>query len=172
MDFQYLYKKFNKRTPFSSDCGQLCNNACCVDSSGEELGMYLFPGEETMFLNKDNFKISDSEFQYGNYKAKILLCSPYCKRKERPLSCRIFPLFPYIAKDGYLKVIVDPRGMGVCPLNKLEVKNFNSKFTRGVKHIGMELMKDKENYKFLYELSRLIDDEIEEIINLHSCFSK
>ena len=136
MDYGYLYKKLNLRTPLKTDCGCLCENACCVDTDGVELGMYLFPGEEEMFTGKDNFKVEESELEYGNKKAKILFCKPYCNRKERPLSCRIFPLFPYITREGDLKVIVDPRGRGVCPLYKMELNDFNSSFVRGVRHIG------------------------------------
>lgn len=164
MDYNHLYKKLNKRTPLKSDCGILCENACCVDCDGEELGMYLFPGEEEMFLNKDNFSFEDSDLEFMGKRAKILFCKPYCKRNERPLSCRIFPLFPYITKEGELKVIVDPRGRAVCPLYKRELKDFNSSFVRGVKHIGKILINDDECYEFLFELSRLIDEEIEDIL--------
>ena len=164
MDYSYLYKKLNLRTPLKTDCGSLCENACCVDDTDEELGMYLFPGEEDMFKDKENFKVEESEFEYGNKKAKILFCKPFCNRKERPLSCRIFPLFPYITKDGIMKVIVDPRGRGICPLYKKELNEFNSAFVRGVRHIGEILISENECYKFLYELSRLIDEEIELIL--------
>lgn len=164
MDYGYLYKKLNKRTPLKSDCGCLCGNACCVDTEGEELGMYLFPGEEKMFVEKEGFKALESDLEYSGKNAKILYCKPFCKREERPLSCRIFPLFPYITVDGILKVIVDPRGRGVCPLYKRELNEFNSSFVRGVRHIGELLIRDEECYEFLFELSRLIDEEIEEII--------
>ena len=132
MDYKYLYKKLNLRTPLKADCGLICKNACCEDFEGEELGMYLFPGEEEMFVGKENFSIEESDLEYGNKKAKILYCKPYCKRNERPLSCRLFPLFPYITREGELKIIVDPRGRGICPLYKKEINEFNSTFVRGV----------------------------------------
>lgn len=165
MDYTYLYKKLNLRTPLKTDCGCLCENACCVDLDGEELGMYLFPGEEEMFEGKVNFSIDESELEYADKKAKILFCKPYCNRKERPLSCRIFPLFPYITREGELKVIVDPRGRDLCPLYKKELSEFNSSFVRGVRHIGEILVSENECYEFLYELSRLIDEEIEIIFD-------
>lgn len=164
MDYKYLYKKLNFRTPLKEDCGLLCENACCVDSDGEELGMYLLPGEEEMFEGKANFSVDESDLEYGNKKAKILYCKPYCKRSERPLSCRIFPLFPYITREGDMKVIVDPRGRGMCPLYKRELNEFNPSFVRGVRHIGEILVSENECYEFLYELSRLIDEEIEIIL--------
>lgn len=164
LNYNYLYKKLNKRTPLKEDCGKLCSNACCVDTEGEELGMYLFPFEEKMFLKKDNFKIEESDLEFSGKCAKILYCKPYCKRNERPLSCRIFPLFPYITIEGDLKIIVDPRGRTVCPLYKKEIKDFNPSFVRGVRHIGKLLIKDSETYEFLFELSRQIDREVNDII--------
>ena len=164
MDYKYLYKKLNLRTPLKYDCGSLCENACCVDTDGEELGMYLFPGEEEMFCGKENFTVDKSEMECNGKNISILFCKPYCNRNERPLSCRIFPLFPYITKDGYMKVIVDPRGRGVCPLHNKELKDFNPAFVRGVRHIGEILIEENECYNFLYEISRLIDEEIEIIL--------
>lgn len=165
MDYGYLYKKLNKRTPLKTDCGLLCKNACCVDTEGEELGMYLFPGEEEMFLNKPHFRVESSELSYMDKKAEILYCKPYCKRGERPLSCRIFPLFPYVTIEGDLKVIVDPRARNICPLYKNNLNEFNSTFVRGVRHIGEILMSEEETFEFLFELSRLIDEEVSEVID-------
>lgn len=164
MDYNYLYRKLNGRTPLKNDCGKLCNNACCVDTDGETLGMYLFPGEEVMFDGKSNFTYEESELTYCGKKAKILYCKPYCNRQERPLACRIFPLFPYITISGDLKIIVDPRGRSMCPLYKGEVTDLNSGFVRGVRHIGEILMEDEETYEFLFELSRLIDEEVNQIV--------
>lgn len=165
MDYGYLYKKLNKRTPLKTDCGKLCSNACCVDTDGEELGMYLFPHEEEMFLSKDNFKIEESDLSYMGKKAKILYCKPYCIRNERPLSCRIFPLFPYITIEGDLKIIIDPRGRSVCPLYRKEISELNISFVRGVRHITNILLKDEETYEFLFELSRVIDQEVNQIVD-------
>ena len=164
MDYNYLYRKLNKRTPLRNDCGKLCNNACCVDTEGETLGMYLFPGEEEMFTDKNNFTVEESELEYSGKKAKILYCKPYCNRQERPLACRIFPLFPYITVGGELKVIVDPRGRNICPLYKGECTDLNSSFVRAVRHIGEILANDEEAFEFLFALSRLIDEEVNQII--------
>ena len=164
MDYKYLYRKLNNRTPLKIDCGKLCNNACCVDTDGEELGMYLFPGEEEMFYGNLKFRVEDGGFTYMGKQAKILYCKPYCNRTERPLSCRIFPLFPYITIDGELKIIVDPRGRSMCPLYKGELLDLNVSFVRGVKHIGQILTDDEETFEFLFELSRVIDEEVNQIV--------
>ena len=164
--YTYLYKKLNKRTPQLFDCGSLCGNICCKDDEDDKMGMYLFPHEEEMLKDIDTFSFEDSDFEYDGKKCKIVYCKPFCERKFRPLSCRIFPLFPYITTSGDLKVIVDPRARGICPLYKLEITEFSSKFRRGVKHVGIELMKNLETCEFLFELSRLIDDEVESILKL------
>lgn len=166
MDYSYLYKKLNKRTPLKTDCGLLCKNACCSDELCEEQGMYLFPGEEKMFEGDDNFKIEESEFLYGDKKAKIIFCKGKCDRNKRPLSCRIFPLFPYITPFGELKVIVDVRARGICPLYKKEITEFNSVFKRGVKHIGEILMNESETFDFLFSLSRLLEEEATSLVEI------
>ena len=159
MDYSYLYSKLNLRTPLKADCGELCSNACCKDdATGEESGMYLFPGEEVMFEGNSNFRIEESDFSYGNGNAKIIFCNDFCNRKERPLSCRIFPLFPYVCEDGTLNVITDERDRGICPLCNASSEQFNHGFVRGVLHIGMELLKEEETARFLYALSRFIDE--------------
>ncbi len=164
MDYNYLYKKLNNRTPLKMDCGKLCNNACCVDVDGDEMGMYLFPGEEKMFEGKENFKIEESELGLMDKKVKILFCKPYCKRSERPLACRIFPLFPYIDLMGELKIIIDPRGRSICPLYKGEVRDLSGPFVRGVTHIGEILANDQECFEYLFSLSRYIDEYVNDVV--------
>ena len=158
IDYSYLYRKLNRRTPLKTDCGIICGGACCKSEDGEnEMGMYLFPGEDKMFKGK-GFRIEGSDFSYGEKRAKILFCDGECERKLRPLSCRIFPLFPYITKFSELKVIIDKRGSFVCPLCRAELKYFDHSFVRGVRHIGEIIMKDEDGFKFLYALSRQIDE--------------
>lgn len=159
--YRYLYRKLNKRTPLSTDCGMLCGNACCVDSGEEPLGMYLFPFEEEALQGAKNLTIEDSDFQINERPVKIAFCAPYCNRKDRPLACRIFPLFPYVDKTGYMQVIVDPRSRECCPLHKLEQNELSPKFVRGVRHIAKLLMCNESTREFLYETSRLIDEELE-----------
>jgi len=158
-DYEYIYRKLNNRTPVKGDCGMLCNGRCCSDEECEGLGMYLFPGEEEMFINESGFEIDESEFEVNGRKTKILYCDGSCDRKKRPLSCRIFPLFPYISVTGEIKVIKDIRSKSICPLYEADLKDFSHTFIRGVFHIGKLLSEDKEGFDFLFELSRLLDDE-------------
>lgn len=159
--YQYLYRKLNKRTPLKNDCGDLCGNACCVDSGEEPLGMYLFPFEEDALQGTKNLTIEDSDFLINEKPVKIAFCSPYCDRRERPLSCRIFPLFPYVDRLGKMQVIIDPRSRDCCPLHRLERNELSSQFVRGVRHIAKLLMMNESTREFLYETSRLIDEELE-----------
>lgn len=159
--YRYLYRKLNKRTPLKTDCGELCGNACCVDSGEETLGMYLFPFEEEVLKGAENLTIEDSDFRINEKPVKIAFCSPYCNRRERPLSCRIFPLFPYVDRLGKMKVIIDPRSRECCPLHGMEVNELSSQFVRGVRHIAKLLMLNESTREFLYETSRLIDEELE-----------
>ncbi len=166
MDYTYLYKKLNKRTPIKADCGKLCNGRCCSDEECEDMGMYLFPGEEEMFLNECGFSVEDSEFEVNGKKTKILFCDGNCNRRKRPLSCRIFPLFPYVTTTGELKVIKDIRSRSICPLFEADMKDFSHSFIRGVYHIGKLLSQDSECFDFLFELSRLLDEEKEISLDL------
>ncbi len=159
--YQYLYRKLNKRTPLKTDCGSICNHACCTDREGEELGMYLFPFEEEALKDAGNLTIEESDFIIHERPVKIAFCKPYCDRRQRPLSCRIFPLFPYVREDGAMQVIVDPRSRECCPLHRLEIHQLSSQFVRGVRHVAKLLMINESTREFLYETSRMMDEELE-----------
>ena len=63
-----LYRLFDSITPVRTDCGGLCDKACC---RGDDGGMYLFPGECLYFIQKmcyNYFEIQthkDSPIQKG-----------------------------------------------------------------------------------------------------------
>jgi hypothetical protein len=146
--YKKLYGEANRiignKTPLKKDCGQICGGECCKGDS--ETGMLLFPFEESSFniIEKDG--------------VRLCVCDGRCNRHERPLSCRIFPFFPYVTPEGKIKVIPDIRGVNVCPL----VSDFNNvTFDRGflyrVKKVGRLLYADEECRKFLVETSREID---------------
>ena len=146
--YQKLYAEANKiignKTPLKKDCGQVCGGKCCKGDS--DTGMLLFPFEETTFTVKEKDDV------------RLCVCEGQCDRHERPLSCRIFPFFPYVTPEGRIKVIPDIRGVNVCPL----VSNFSDvKFDRGflyrVKKVGRLLYADEDCRKFLEETSREID---------------
>ena len=45
-----------------------------------------------------------------------------------------------------------------------DMNEFNPSFVRGVRHIADILVSENECYEFLYEVSRIIDEEIEIIL--------
>ena len=157
-----LYRMFDKRTPIKADCGALCGKACC---KGDDCGMYLFPGEKKVFdmLKPDWAYIEQSDFSY-TYKEKskkvpVIFCNGKCDRYQRPLACRIFPLSPYMDKDGNISVITDPRAKAICPLSQaLSVEEYDATFVKAVYRTFGILSSNKEFYAFLDTYSRQLDE--------------
>lgn len=150
--YQRLYKKakniMQDKTPLKKDCGLLCGKACCKGDA--ETGMLLFPFEETSLSVTEKNGV------------RLCVCDGSCNRRERPLSCMIFPFFPYITRDGRIKVIPDIRGSGICPI----VRNFTEtkidrRFLRRVKKVGRLLSEDDQCRTFLEEISRETDVYLE-----------
>ena len=132
------------KTPLYKDCGLICDKACC--KGDDSTGMLLFPNEET------TLKVIEEN---GN---RLCVCGGRCNRANRPLSCMIFPFFPYMDESGRVKADIDPRGVSVCPLVSLSDEvEFNPAFIRRVSKLGRFLKKDPECRRFLYETSREID---------------
>ncbi len=157
--YSKVYSVLGSLTPLKGDCGRACNKACCEgDKDGD--GMYLFPEEEEMYASLPDWAaISETDFEYETGKfAPLFSCDGICDRKLRPLSCRIFPLTPYIAKDGELEVIVDPRANGMCPLAALYVEDFETDFVKAVEKVGELLLSNPDTKKFLEAFSRMLDD--------------
>lgn len=157
-----IYRLFDKATPLKFDCGKLCNSACC---KGDESGMYLFPGEESVYrlLKCDWATIEESDFTYEyNGKTKkvpLLVCNGNCNRYERPLACRIFPLTPYLEKDGRLSVIMDPRAKSICPVaRELSRDELATGFEKRVRKAFLPLMKNPEFREFMKAYSEHIDE--------------
>lgn len=157
-----LYKLFDRTTPIPADCGKLCAKACC---RGTDSGMYLFPGEETVFslLTPDWASVSGTDFRYAaNGKEKtlpILFCNGHCDRFQRPLACRIFPLTPHLDAAGKLEIIIDPRARAVCPLAKaLDISEFDERFVRNVQKAFTVLMQNREFREFMPVYSAYLDD--------------
>ena len=110
--------------------------------------MLLFPGEQTAL------RVTENNGQ------RIAVCAGACERSARPLSCRIFPLFPCVDHNGKVRVRVDPRALGVCPLaRQWENVRFDPRFRRRVKKAGKLLLRDPACAAFLREITA----ELEEI---------
>lgn len=158
-----IYKKaygiIGDLTPIKADCGQLCDMRCC--KGDEDTGMYLFPFEELMLENTgDWLKISKSDFNYTlDRYADIAVCHKPCPREKRPFSCRIFPLAPYVDKNGNFSVIMDKRAKSMCPLAfALDINELDRDFTEAVYKACLHLMNYRIIAKFIKSQSRLIDE--------------
>lgn len=138
------YAVIGDRTPLKTDCGLLCERRCC--RGDEKTGMLLFPGEET-----------ELEVVFGE-KTRLALCTGNCQRDKRPLSCRIFPFFPYIDENGRISARIDPRAKRLCPLAAYSDRIlFDRVFIRRVKRVGELLSRDGDCRAFMEEISRNLD---------------
>ena len=108
------------------------------------------------------FDIAKSGFCYKKGEREIpcdiFICKATCDRGKRPLACRIFPLLPYVDKQGKMSVIPDPRGRGLCPLTIMENSDLDGEFVRRVERVGKIMMKIPEMKDYLTSLSRLTDE--------------
>jgi len=149
--YQDLYHRLNEITPLVVDCGELCSSACCNQEYGQ--GVFLFPGEEIMFEGKSSWSpIIQVEGR------QALNCEGVCERNERPLFCRIFPLFPYISTEDTVEIIFYSPMSYLCPLIKL--KDFSilaEDFLDEMEDIADSLIAQPECLSFLKQISREID---------------
>lgn len=143
------YSLLRRETPLNYDCGKICNGKCC--KGDENTGMIIFPGEEKFLDENIEIKETDSGM-------KIAVCNGNCDRNKRPLSCRIYPLFPIIRENEKIKAIVDIRAD--CPLVKGEYI-FEKAFIKKVKSAGEYLLLNEETKAVYKELSDEISEQIE-----------
>jgi len=155
--YNKVYEIIGTTTPMLFDCGELCNFACCHDNG---LGMYLFPGEKE-YINtfEHDFNIVDSSFKTGGVPVSLLTCTGSYNRSFRPLSCRIYPLFPYLRGDR-LTIEFDSRAMGNCPLHFDDIEGI---YIRGLFRLKVLmaaniLVKHEPARIFLESLTRELDE--------------
>lgn len=154
-----LYQMLEEVTPLKSDCGLLCNKACC-DGGDEDLGMYLFPGEELLLSGFEYFRIMPTDIHLKNGQAVLLAnCDGNCDRRFRPLACRIFPLTPYLTYRGTLTLEMDIRAVGICPLVKgKNAPTLQPDFIRAVRQSIRIMSQDSDVLSFIEILSRILDE--------------
>lgn len=158
--YSAVYKIIGDATPLCADCGKLCNNACCAVTD-EITGMYLFPYENVMYDNMPPWgKIYDTDFTYGdNGEVDLFSCTGVCDRARRPLSCRIFPLVPYAHRGEKLKIIMDIRGRGMCPLaDAVKEEELSPEFVAVVTQAMRLCMCNRQTREFIYSLTDSIDE--------------
>ncbi len=152
------YDRLYHKTPLGFyNCGRLCDGLCC---RGDCKGMWLYPHEAELFADKEGYEVCETE---GNYGYPMVICSGECNRAERPLACRIFPLFPLVYEnDGKLEfeVIFDPRA-NMCPLSRSQ-KPLDPSFIKEVRKTARVLARDPETLEYMKAVSL----ELTEIIEL------
>ena len=141
-------------TPLLTDCGRLCSGACC--KGDEQTGMLLFPGEDALFASCAFGQIIPAHFELAGRPAQLFVCNGSCAREERPLACRLFPLFLHFKKDGTPRVRLDTRAKSVCPLCSYGLVGLRAEFVSAAKDAYAALMKDGECAAFL----RALDDAL------------
>lgn len=157
-----LYKKayeiLGDLTPLESDCGKLCSAACC--KGDENTGMRLFPHEESALkvIECDGFRLS--------------VCNGSCERDLRPLSCRIFPFFPVLHKNGRITAEIDARALRLCPIaENCDKVRFNKDFITAVRKVGRLLSQDPECRKFIADTSAEINS-YKKLLGFNKRYSK
>jgi len=152
-DFALAWSILENTTPLKGkDCGQLCQAKCCSDWK-DDIGIYLFPGEECMLSRDDSTflweKHSSKDYEFcpswqGEY--YFLRCSGSCKRSNRPLQCRLFPLAPLLMPSGKLAVFMPEEYKEVCPLIKVGIAGLDAEFISKCLAVWRVLLKDKHIY--------------------------
>ena len=145
-----LYSLFTVRTPLAADCGAVCGGRCCRRLfRGEEdapSGMLLFPGESA-FRQAAGWTAGTL---LPSGQDSLFLCGGVCRREERPLACRIFPLFPALEADGRIRAVYDPRAWRVCPLVRMHrFVPLERPFVRAVRQAGREIARTPAGRDFL-----------------------
>jgi hypothetical protein len=123
-DYQKLYSLTAGVTPLPEDCGMLCGSICCRPGRHNELGIYLFPGEEDMFTRRESWLEWEEQDPVeqcfpASWPAPVYFvrCTAPCPRESRPLACRFFPLAPHLQRDGTLLLIYETLDLPyTCPL--------------------------------------------------------
>ena len=140
-------------TPLAVDCGQVCDGRCCRPSEGST-GMLLFPGEDALMHEGEILPAAGGQ---------LYVCGGHCRRENRPLACRIFPLFPYVEKNGRVRAVYDPRAWRLCPLVQQHAHvPLQRDFVCRVRRVGRILLEDTACATFLRQQS----EEIRELNRL------
>ncbi len=159
--YKQIYKILhNKQTPLTTDCGLICDTACCKGDANT--GMILFPGEEKLFAGYKGkwFSMTDSNIVLSNnQQLQLLTCNGDCPRDKRPLACRIFPFMPYITEQDELEIMLDLKSVKTCPLCfNAEKYTIDPKFIDALYDAFVILISDQLILEYIYMLSDDYDD--------------
>ena len=172
-----IYRLLDRVSPVDYDCGTLCGCTCCTcedlpeDATDFEMGMYLLPGEEKMFTQKEDWLIwkKESALDYEfpdswNGNVYFIRCKtpPVCPRKSRPLQCRFYPLMPFLDDSDNLYLILSPAYTPYqCPLIEKKM-NLNDSFIQATYTVWRRLIQDPLIYDLVkMDSDGLLDDQEE-----------
>ena len=139
-------------TPLKADCGRLCGGACC--QGDEATGMLLFPGEEALYAHCAFARVLPAGFSLGGQGVSLLVCQGRCERENRPLACRLFPLFLRFREDGTTRVVLDRRARALCPLTGYGLSALDSAFLDAARTAYDLLLADPVCAAYLRDLDR------------------
>lgn len=137
-------------TPLKTDCGRLCEGACCQGDSGT--GMLLFPGEDALYETCSFARVIPADFALGGEDVTLFVCAGRCERDNRPLACRLFPLFLTFKDDGTTKLRIDRRAKSVCPLTDYGIKSLDPEFKQAARKAYDLLLEDEACAAYLRDL--------------------
>lgn len=139
-------------TPLKADCGRLCGGACC--QGDEATGMLLFPGEEALYAHCAFARVLSAGFSLGGQGVSLLVCQGRCERENRPLACRLFPLFLRFREDGSTRVVMDRRARALCPLTGYGLSALDSAFLDAARTAYDLLLADPACAAYLRDLDQ------------------
>lgn len=114
--FRAIYRLLDMVSPVPFDCGTICGAACCAEDNEREMGLFLLPGEEKLHKRKGGWLdwqlLSTEEYEFpAAWQGKVYYATcpgpEGCRRRERPIQCRTFPLKPVLLEEGE----ADPAGL-------------------------------------------------------------
>lgn len=164
-----IYRLLDRVSPIERDCGLLCGAVCCTcGESGDELGIYLYPGEHKIHNKKDDWlewtveAAEDYDFPDSwTGPVYFVKCKtpPVCPRKKRPFQCRTYPLAPYISEDGILEMVYNDEQLPYsCPLIDREIP-LNDDFVKATYTVWSHLIRDPLINDLVEMDSRARDEE-------------
>lgn len=140
-------------TPLKTDCGLLCDRACCRADEDAGGDVWLFPDEAEGAYPWA--RVIQSRMPVTGIEVMAIRCEGACERAERPLCCRIFPLTPwYSKKRGEWDVRIDRRAWMVCPLCASGMRGLNPEFVNAARAAVSLLASDESGERFLHALAR------------------
>lgn len=152
-------------TPLKTDCGRLCEGACCQPDESGDNGMLLLPFEEKFYhkpIDGFTYKLVEDERLYRG--GKRLVCEGQCPREHRPIACRIFPLRMKVVTENrgechHVEAELDPRAWAVCPLlEEGGLRAMRSEFIHAVEQAGTLLCQNVYMLECLLNEQKMIDD--------------